>query len=77
MQIQVLIFGQIVEVTRETSLVLNDICDTAALIQKLDTLYPGLSDSNYRIAVNKNIVSTNTFLTDGSTVALLPPFSGG
>ncbi len=51
--------------------------DTDALQQQLHQKYPGLAAAKYVIAVDKIICHQNTVLRAGSTVALLPPFSGG
>jgi molybdopterin synthase sulfur carrier subunit len=56
---------------------LNNIADTDHLTMVLNERYPELVDSKYMMAVDKKLVNENTFLTDNSTVALLPAFSGG
>ena len=56
---------------------LENLTDTNSLVKELHSLYPALSDSKYMIAVNNKMVNENTILTENSTVALLPPFSGG
>jgi len=76
MQINLIIFGQLCELLGE-DLVLNNIADTNGLTAALNEKYPELTHSKYIIAVNKKTVTENTILTDGCTVALLPPFSGG
>ena len=76
MQINIIIFGQLCDLLGE-NLILDDIADTDGLTTVLTQKYPGLSDSKYMIAVNKKLVTGNTLLTNNSTVALLPPFSGG
>jgi molybdopterin synthase sulfur carrier subunit len=40
-------------------------------------MYPSLADAKYLIAVDKQTVTGNTILKEGSMIALLPPFSGG
>ena len=56
---------------------LENVRDTNTLVKELHSLYPVLSDSKYVIAVNNKMVNENTILAENSTVALLPPFSGG
>jgi molybdopterin converting factor small subunit len=56
---------------------LSDIADTNNLIAKLNEMYPELAGTKYAIAVDKKIVTENIPLNINSTVALLPPFSGG
>ena len=76
MQINIIIFGQLCDVLGE-SLLLNDVADTDSLTASLNEKYPELVDSKYMMAVNKKLVTGNTLLTNNSTVALLPAFSGG
>ncbi len=76
MQINIIIFGQLCDLLGE-NLVLNNIADTDSLTAVLNERYPEMVDSKYVIAVNKKLVTRNTLLTNNSTVALLPPFSGG
>ncbi len=76
MQINIIIFGQLCELLGE-KLILNDITDTNSLTDTLNKKFPQLADAKYVMAVNKKIVSENIPLINNSTVALLPPFSGG
>jgi len=76
MRINIIIFGQLADITGST-LSLENVTDTNTLVKELHSLYPVLSDSKYVIAVNNKMVNENTILTANSTVALLPPFSGG
>ena len=76
MQIKIIIFGQLCDLLGE-NLMLNDIADTNSLTETLNKRYPQLADAKYLMAVNKKVVTGNIVLTNNSTVALLPPFSGG
>jgi len=71
------IFGQLSDVIGSNSLEVNGITNTDDLIKNLQLQYPALADSKYRLAVNRNIIQSNTELQTGAEVALLPPFSGG
>lgn len=53
------------------------VTDTEEVIQQMERRYPLLSRHLYMIAVDKKITTERTELTEGVTVALLPPFSGG
>ena len=77
MQINLLIFGQLTEIIGASKLILKDIVDTDSMIHKLHLEFPELGKSNYRIAVDNIIISESKELNNNSTVALLPPFSGG
>jgi molybdopterin converting factor small subunit len=76
MQINIIIFGQLCDLLGE-NLMLNDITDTNNLTETLNKKFPQLADAKYVMAVNKKLVTENISLTNNSTVALLPPFSGG
>ncbi|MEO5889432.1 MAG: MoaD/ThiS family protein [Ferruginibacter sp.] len=77
MTVNIMLFGQLCDITGTDAIVLENIVDTDRLIDILQRSYPALIHSKYVIAVDKNIVSENTLLPNNSTVALLPPFSGG
>lgn len=77
MKINVLSFGQVADITGETSLMISSVKNTAELNHLLQEQYPGLRGVKYLMAVNKKMIQTETSLNDGDTVALLPPFSGG
>ncbi len=77
MQVQIMIFGQLKDITGKSELTLYDIPDTDTLIQTLQSLYPALTKAKFAIALNKKVISTNTSLEGDTNIALLPPFSGG
>ena len=77
MQVQVIIFGQLAEITGSSGILLQDISDTDSLILELQKMYPALAVSKYAIALDKKVINGNTILADNNIVALLPPFSGG
>ena len=77
MDIKVILFGQLCDIAGSDSLVLEAVSDTNELEEQLKLQYPDLAASKYIIAVNKKMVHENTELQESSSVALLPPFSGG
>lgn len=77
MQVQVMLFGRLMDATGGKQVTVRDVKDTDQLLQQLKSTYPGLVGLPYLIAVDQNIVSANTPLKDGSVVALMPPYSGG
>ena len=77
MGVNIIAFGQLAEIIGHRPIISQDIADTDALIAELHGLYPFLSDIPYRIAVDKEIISQKTALTNQSQIALLPPYSGG
>jgi molybdopterin synthase sulfur carrier subunit len=40
-------------------------------------MFPAIAGAKFVIAVDKKVISENTILQGNSTIALLPPFSGG
>jgi molybdopterin synthase sulfur carrier subunit len=77
MKIEVLLFGRLTELLGHHQLQLEDIADTDNLSRILLDQYPGLQQMSYQIAVDQEVIHENKALTDGMTVALMPPFSGG
>lgn len=77
MEINLLSFGQVADITGKDSLKIPDIKNTNELNEFLAEAWPQLKSIKYSIAVNKKIVRENTQLHDQDTVAVLPPFSGG
>lgn len=77
MNINVVVFGRLKEITGAASVRLSDVYDTNSMVLEMIRLYPGLAESIYLIAVEKEIVNENTLLKENFTVALLPPYSGG
>ena len=77
MEVTILAFGQLAELTGKQSWKLQDITDITALKQSIETSFPAISNINYLVAIDKKIIKENAPLADQSIVALLPPFSGG
>lgn len=77
MEINILSFGQITDITAKPEFRISGVNNTDELRIKLSELFPAFRSFEYSIAVNKKVVQSNTVLNDSDTVALLPPFSGG
>ena len=77
MKVNIILFGQLTDITGADTVTLEDVVDTDSLVVTLHENYPALINSKYVIAVDKKVISANTLLTNNCTVALLPPFSGG
>ena len=77
MEINLLSFGQVTDITGKDTLKIPDVKNTNELNEFLSKVWPQLQSTKYSIAVNKKVVQENTQLHDGDTVAILPPFSGG
>jgi len=76
MSIHIILFGRLSDIAGK-SVFINDVADTDSLINALHKTYPALAETKYAIAVNKEVITSNTLLKENSVVALLPPFSGG
>jgi molybdopterin synthase sulfur carrier subunit len=77
MEVNVKIFGKLIDITGSAAVTINNVADTVQLNEQLQSLYPALSDYPYVIAVEKEIIHENTPLKNKDTVALLPPYAGG
>jgi molybdopterin converting factor small subunit len=71
------VFGQLQDIVGSSLIEVENAADTDELIQQLHLKYPAFKISKYKVAVNKNIVQSNTALQQDAEIALLPPFSGG
>jgi sulfur-carrier protein len=77
MAITLILFGNLVDITGHTNLLVEDVSDTDGLKQYLHQHFPALATAKYAVAVDKKMINANTLLNNGTTVALMPPFSGG
>jgi sulfur-carrier protein len=77
MQVNLIIFGRLTDITGKNVIILSGIPDTDALVKQMHETYPALALNKYVLAVDRKIISGNTALKENSTVAMMPPFSGG
>ena len=77
MAITVLFFGQLAEAAGVRTVSLNGISSTAELKTVLYSKYPEMKNILFNIAVDAEIADGDIPVHAGSTIALLPPFSGG
>lgn len=77
MDVQVIFFGSITDITLVDSVLLNNCTDLDSMVNELIERYPPLANKKYFIAVNQKMVHENIKLKMGDTVAIMPPFSGG
>ena len=73
----IMIFGQLEDITGSPVVSINNVTDTDLLLNKLYTEYPLLKEKKFLIAVDQKIISGKTDISEQAKVALLPPFSGG
>jgi molybdopterin synthase sulfur carrier subunit len=76
MSVKIILFGKLADIAGGAVSV-DNVKDTDSLINALHKDYPALTNTKYLIAVDKQVIIGNTVLNKNSTVALLPPFSGG
>ncbi|HJN63568.1 MAG TPA: MoaD/ThiS family protein [Flavobacteriales bacterium] len=75
--IKVLFFGSLEDVVGVKEKDFSDINATDSLFKILNKNYPKLNEKTFQVAVNQQIINTNTTLNNGDEIALLPPFAGG
>jgi len=76
MSVKIILFGKLAEIAGG-SVSVDNVADTDSLINALEKEYPEFTKTKFLIAVDKQVIKGNTILNKKSTVALLPPFSGG
>jgi len=76
MSVKIILFGKLADIVGG-SVSLDNVPDTDSLVDSLNKRYPELATTKYVVAVDKQVIKENTLLNNKSTVALLPPFSGG
>jgi molybdopterin converting factor small subunit len=77
MEISVLFFGVLAEVTGCHHKHYRDIKSFGDLKHRIEDDFPEIVHYNFRIAVNNKIVNEEIFLSPGDEIACLPPFAGG
>lgn len=77
MEANIIVFGRLADIIGSDNLVVADTGDTDSLMKELKRRHPALNDTKFLIAVDKKMVTGNILLNSSSTIALLPPFSGG
>jgi molybdopterin converting factor small subunit len=76
MAVKIQLFGQLKQITGAAEII-TDATDTDALMREVAARFPPLENLICMIAVDRNIVQTNTAIKAGQELALLPPYSGG
>jgi molybdopterin synthase sulfur carrier subunit len=77
MQVKVLFFGVISEITGTNLKVYREVESVGDLKLRIQDDFPEVVHYNFRIALNNEILNTDVPLNDGDEIALLPPFAGG
>lgn len=77
MKTTVLFFGALAEITGKPSMEIAGCSDTDAVQKAVLQQFPQLADRKFALALDKQLLRHNAALQEGSTLAFLPPFSGG
>jgi molybdopterin converting factor small subunit len=77
MEIKVLFFGVLAEVTMVNCKHYSGVKSFADLTARIENEFPEIVHYNFRFSLNNVLVDNDPHLNDGDEVALLPPFAGG
>jgi molybdopterin converting factor small subunit len=77
MEIKVLFFGVLAEVTGSSHKHYRNIESFRDLRLRIEDDFPEIVHYYYRIAVNNDLINDDPVLKEGDEIALLPPFAGG
>lgn len=77
MEVTVLFFGVLTEVTQTGLKIYHDVETLGNLILKIKDDFPEIVNYNYRISVNSVMVNDDPILKNGDEIAFMPPFAGG
>jgi sulfur-carrier protein len=77
MNIEVLFFGQLADITGCSSMMMENPGTVAELKNQVVIRFPALIESKFVIAVNNKMSKEDELITDNSKIAFMPPFSGG
>jgi molybdopterin synthase sulfur carrier subunit len=77
MELELMYFGQLTDITGCSMQQLPMVLDTDALRQWLYAQYPAMRQAKFMIAINNKLVSGNVAIPEGARIAFMPPFSGG
>ena len=77
MQVKVLFFGVLAEVTGTDCKHYSDVKSVNDLRLRILDEFPEIEHYNYRISLNNEIINSDRLLNDRDEIALMPPFAGG
>ena len=77
MEIKVLFFGVLAEVTGTNCKNYRDVKSISDLKLRISDDFPEVVHYSYIVSLNNEIINSNHALKDGDEVALMPPFAGG
>jgi molybdopterin synthase sulfur carrier subunit len=77
MDIEIVSFGHIAEFISNQRITIAGIDDTDQLRAYLESAFPLLAETKYKLALNKRMIQGKSPITQNDIVAIMPPFSGG
>lgn len=77
MEITVLFFGVLAEVTGTHRKHYRDIKSFGDLKYRIQDDFPEIVHYNFRISLNNEIINEEPLLNNGDEIAYMPPFAGG
>jgi molybdopterin synthase sulfur carrier subunit len=77
MEIKVLFFGVLADVTGTSFRHYNDVKSIGELKLRIQDEFPEIVHYNFRISLNSEITDKDVLLKSGDTLAYMPPFAGG
>jgi sulfur-carrier protein len=77
MEVKVLFFGVLAEVTGTTFRHYNDVKSIGDLKLRIEDDFPEIVHYNFRISLNSEITDKDAILKPGDILAYMPPFAGG
>ena len=77
MQVKVLFFGVLTDVTGTAVRHYSDVKSTEDLRFRIEDDYPEIVHYNFRISHNNVLINEDVMLNDGDELAYMPPFAGG
>jgi molybdopterin converting factor small subunit len=77
MEVKVLFFGVLAEVTGTSLKTYREVKSLGDLRLRIQDDFPEIVHYSYRISVNNEITDKDPVLNEGDEIALMPPFAGG
>jgi molybdopterin converting factor small subunit len=77
MEVKVLFFGVLAEVTGTNCKHFRDVKSLGDLKLRVEDDFPEVVHYNFRISINNVLIENEQLLNNGDEVALMPPFAGG
>lgn len=77
MEVKVLFFGVLAEVTGTNCKYYTGVKSFSDLKGRIEDEFPEIVHYSFRLSVNSEMIDVDPVLNNGDEVALMPPFAGG